>query len=283
MLLTARAGKHFGGIVVPPIAPITPIEEASYTLPYDGGFTVYVDAEGNIVCGWPPVANPREPIEPLPEGPWTGPEPLPEDRWSGPYPAPLYEGPVHPYGDDGIVFFEVNPKEPKFYEQPGMPYPGTVDDVAETTEAGGKPYDDGTSKLPPIVYGPGGVAPEEPGDGTEVTLYDDGGFVVYIDADGNVVCGYPPGPIVPPTEFPAEPVGMNVPEGFTVYVGPDGTVICGNPIDVPNPVQAAIDAFVLNGAEQAPVLASNPEPVLSPAVFTTDIRYSTDLPPAETM
>lgn len=119
------------------------------------------------------------------------------------------------------------------------------------------------------------VSPDHPAlttaksDTAEVKLYDQTGDVTLIMPEISTV----------EAQADNNMVSAHVNDVFTLSIGPEGTIVCG---DVSNPVQEAIDAFVIKGDTNEgkgfyglePVI---PSPVLTPSYFT-DIASGHDLP-----
>lgn len=148
-------------------------------LPYDGGFTVYIDENGNAVCGIPPVGpwSGPHPYDPAPTGPWTGPEP---------YPLPLPLPPKN-IGHIEPIYPMIKDLADAPVEENHGPYGGIFSHMPTPIA----PIDEVQIPVTPPGAVPVPVAPDSVGP-VEGTLNPGDIFTVYIDENGNAVCGTPP-------------------------------------------------------------------------------------------
>ncbi len=207
----------------------------------------------------PPVAAPPE--YPMPEGPWSGPYPVPEGPWTGPEPVP--EGPST--GPEPV---------------PEGPWTG-LEPVPESPWTGPQPVpeDKWTGPYP---------APTPEPDPIGVHL-DDGGFVVYIDENGNAVCGYPPpgyggGTVSQPVE-PLPPLTIDG-EGTISHnpVDPNGPApiqpLYGGVVDMgDDDIQSAINDFIHSTTVKVPV--KDVENVAQPVPVAPDTYHDNGIMPPE--
>ena len=163
-----------------PTLPPTPVEEPSqFHLPNnDGGFTVYMDKEGNVICGQ-----------------------LPDHAYDKPSIVPL------PYEDENVLAYFA----PKFKDSIMTTEPVNVSDDHLDSVA----FMHGIEHAPPIQNTDDKLTPDLPvkdldhimpptpvpdelaafdGGPVGILIPYDGGFTVYMDQDGNAVCGIPPNP-----------------------------------------------------------------------------------------
>jgi|GEM_PF-6865041 len=209
----------------------------------DGGFTVYMDNEGNIVCGQPPVRVCDKPFET-----------------------------VSPYEDNPIIVMHgIEPAPPIITSK-------SINPMDVDLSATGTLIDNGCG-FTVYIDQDGNIVCGTPPWIKEITQHPMP-FTPNPDAQGiKDSLGY----TLPPTPVEADvkpvinigPVGHHllVDGGFTVYLDENGNAVCGTP---PHPVQTAIDEFVRGEEKLSPVVSNWPTPVSDTGSFA-EIHGSFDL------